>query len=224
MGHSRLRTVIAASSALALTTQGCFSSGGGSRPPSTQAVAAQETFAYQPAADRNLRVVVTRVVLRGDPEFIPSDANWLQLHVTVSNIGSRTATLTSVQERLTDGTVLAAATNGSELARPPRIARAAARSVGIGAAGHIVGQMLFPPAAIIGAILSGRSLFRSGNRQANATARFNATGLRAGSIPPGASVSGFVFVPAVSGQSGLVVNYAVGGAETSLMVSRLLPR
>ena len=93
--------------AVAITVAGCASSGpglSGARPP--EALAA-ESFAYEAFSNRDVRVSVDRAVLAGQADFIPSDPNWLQLRVTVANVGNRTINLTQIQEQLERGTNIA---------------------------------------------------------------------------------------------------------------------
>lgn len=190
---------------------------GGSRPP--EAIA-RESFSYEAAANRHLRVEVDQVIMAGQPDFIPSDPNWLQIRMTVTNLGERTLSLTSVQEVLEGGVVLPSAQSAGELIEPPNLVREGLITTGVGAAGMAVGYLLFPPAAILGgALIAFRPMF-AGDRVGRMAERLNRESLRVGAIAPGTAVRGWVFVPAVRGQTGLVVVYEAGGSTESLTLPR----
>lgn len=213
------RILTAASITLLLTTTSCAMGGGGGRP-SAAADIRRETFAYAPAADRNVRVVINRATVRGEDGFIPKDPNWLQLHVTMTNIGRRPVTLTAVQEQVNGGVVLSWAMSSADIQKTPNIGRSAAKTIGIGAAGSLAGTFIFPPLAVVGALLRGKSMMGGTKNSLRVQNDFSATALRASTIVPGTSMSGNVFVPAVRGQTGLIVLYSVGAQQQSLVVPR----
>ncbi len=202
---------------------GCAGGGlgfGGAQPP--QAIAL-ETFAYEAAASRYVRVSVDEVIMAGQPGFIPSDPNWLQIRMTVSNVGARTVSLTRVQEQIEGGIVLDAAQGAAELIKPPNLVREGLLTAGVGTAGMVAGMFLFPPAAIIGgALVAFRPLFE-GDRMGRMAERLSRESLRVGPIAPGTATQGWVFVPAVRGQTGLIVFYEVGGSAESLAIPRTQP-
>lgn len=199
---------------------GCAGGGmdfGGPRAPEAIAL---EAFSYEAASSRDVRVSVDQVVIAGQPGFIPSDPNWLQIRMTVSNVGSRTVSLTKVQEQLEGGVVLNAAQGAGELIKPPNLVREGLITTGVGTAGMIVGSFLFPPAAIIGgALIAFRPMFE-GDRVGRMAERLSRESLRVGPIAPGTSAQGWIFVPAVRGQTGLIVFYEVGGSSESLAIPR----
>ena len=183
--------------------------------------APRETFSYRPAADRNIRVVVDRVVLRGDPDFIPSDPNWLQVRLTVSNVAARTVTLGDVKQRLADGRVVNAARDSAELQKAPNFVKDAAVGAGAATAGMVAGTLLFPPLALVGGAAFLMGPLMSANRMMRTEARFTQTSLRTGALAPGTSSSGYVFFPAVTGQTGFIVFYESDGMSQSLPIVRV---
>lgn len=199
---------------------GCASVGlgGGARPPAELAL---EQFAYADAANGELRATVRRVIMAGDQGFIPSDPNWLQIELALENTSRRTLALTQVQEQLENGAVLASATGASELIKPPNLMREGLITTGIGVGGMAAGMLLFPPAALVGgALIAFRPLFE-GDRVGRMAERLNRESLRVGPIAPGSTTQGWVFVPAVRGQTGLIIFYQQSGGNTeSLVVSR----
>lgn len=208
----------------ALLLAGCGSTGGPNMSVpgfgARQARVPTEQFSYQPAANHDLRVTVGEVVGHENPNFIPGDPNWLQIRMTLSNVGSRTLSFTSAKEQLADGTVIDSASSAAELLKPPSMVATTAGIVGVGAAGMVVGALLFPPATLIsGAAILFGPMFMADRMQATID-RVSREGLRVGPIAPGTSVSGYLFVPAVHGQTGLIVFYEVGGSQESLIVAR----
>lgn len=190
---------------------------GGARPPEGLAT---ETFAYGDASDRNVRIVVEQVVMAGQEGFIPSDPNWLQIQMTVTNRGSRTIDLTRIQEQVEGGVVFPAAQGASELMKPPNLVRETLVNTGIGAAGMAAGYLLFPPAALLGgAVILFRPMFE-GDRVGRMAERLNRESLRIGPIAPGTAARGWVFVPAVRGQTGLILVYDVNGSAESVTIAR----
>lgn len=182
----------------------------------------QETYAYHPAADAHLRVEVQSVSTFRDQGYIPSDPNWLQIRLRITNVGSQTAGLTRAGERLTDGTVLNAAQSGHELIRPPSMVREMAMNTGLGIGTMAAGALLFPPAAIIGgALMAFRPMFAA-DQVGRIGERINQEGLRVGPIAPGTAVQGLVFFPAVTGQDGLVLFYEVNGQDRSIVIDRAI--
>lgn len=201
-------------------TSACATSGGSPSLQGHTAAERGETFAYAPAADRHVRVVINRVSMKGDDGFLPTDPNWLQIHATISNIGTQTFSISTIKEKLADGTVLASAASILELSKPPSMVGSVARMGGMSAAGTMVGMVLFPPAAIVAGLAAIFAGARSGDRKRDAQQRLQQEALKPGGIAPGTSVSGLVFVPAVSGQTGLIAFYSVGATESSLTIPR----
>lgn len=180
----------------------------------------RESFAYKPAGNGNLRVEVLSVVSAGDPGFIPTDPNWLQVQVKITNTGTQTLSFTDLRERLSDGTVLPSAASGNELIKPPSMVKEMAVTAGVGVGGMMAGAMLFPPAMLLGgAYMAFRPMF-AGDKVAKVAQRLNEEGLRPGPLAPGTSMSGLVFLPAVTGQTGLLTFYEIGGASQSLAIQR----
>lgn len=211
---------IALASALLVGCAGGGMDFGGSRPPEAIAL---ETFSYEAVSSRDLRVAVDQVIMAGQPGFIPSDPNWLQIRMSVSNVGSRTVSLTRVQEQIDGGIVLDAAQGAAELVKPPNLVREGLLTAGVGTAGMVAGMFLFPPAALIGgALIAFRPMFE-GDRIGRMAERLSRESLRVGPIAPGTSAQGWVFVPAVRGQTGLIVFYEVGGSSESVAIPRTQP-
>lgn len=215
-----LSGVVAASVLLA----GCASSGMPSMSVpgmgNRQAQAPTERFAYLPASNRDVSVTVGGVVGHADPDFIPGDPNWLQIRVTIANVGGRTIRFTEAKEQLADGTVVGSARTASELLKPPNMVATTAGIMGVGAAGMVIGSFLFPPAALLsGAAIVFGPMFMA-DRMAKTVERVNREGIQAGPIAPGTSTSGLLFVPAVTGQTALLVFYEVGGLQESVVVQR----
>lgn len=187
-----------------------------------QAQMPQEAFTYRPATDAHLRVEVQSVSTFRDQGYIPSDPNWLQARIRITNVGSQTASLTRAGERLADGTVLNAAQSGHELIRPPSMVREMAMNTGLGIGTMAAGALLFPPAAIIGgAMMAFRPMFRA-DQVGRIAERINQEGLRVGPVAPSTAVQGLVFFPAVTGQDGLVLFYEVNGQDRSIAIDRVL--
>lgn len=194
----------------------CRSPAWGSR----EARAPTESFAYLPASNRDLSVTVASGVGFADPDFIPSDPNWLQIRLTIANTGNRTITFTEAKEQLADGTVISSARSAGELLKPPSMVGTTAGIVGFGTAGMVIGSLLFPPAALVsGAAIVFGPMFMA-DRMTRTAERLNREGIRVGPIAPGTSSSGLLFVPAVTGQTALLVFYEVGGSQESLVVQR----
>jgi hypothetical protein len=214
----------------ALAVSGCASTGGmpsmqsvremapGQRP--SAAATPPENFAYAPAKDRDIRVSVGRVVLAGDKDFIPSDPNWLQIHITIANIGSRTVKIDDVKQKLADGTVVMSAKSGAELIKPPSFVKSGLTTVGVGTAGMMVGALLFPPAMIAsGAYIAFAPMFQA-DRMQKTLAKVQQQGLKAETVAQGTSTQGYIFSPAISGQTALIVFYQVDGQVRTLEVPR----
>lgn len=215
-----LSGVLAASVLLA----GCASSAMPNMPipgmGSRQARAPTENFAYLPASNHDLSVTVASVVGFADPDFIPSDPNWLQIRLTITNTGDRTIRFTEAKEQLADGTVIRSARSAGELLKPPNMVATTAGIMGVGTAGMVIGSLLFPPAALVsGAAIVLGPMFMA-DRMTRTVERLNREGIQAGPIAPGTSASGLLFVPAVTGQTALLVFYEVGGSQESLVVER----
>jgi hypothetical protein len=202
---------------------GCASGGMGFGGPRAPQAIALESFSYEAPSNRDVQIRVDEVLIAGQPGFIPSDPNWLQIRMTVTNVSGRTVNLTRVQEQLEGGVVLPAAQSAAELVRPPNLVREGLITTGVGAAGMAVGALLFPPAALVGgAIIAFRPLFE-GDRVGRLAERLSRESLRVGPIAPGTATRGWVFVPAVRGQTGLIVFYEVGGSSESVAVLRTRP-
>lgn len=181
-----------------------------------------ESFAYEPASDRDIRVTVGQAVMHGDPAFIPGDPNWVQLRVTIANQGRDTVSLNQVKIRLADGTVVPSASALADLMKPPSYVREGVTQLGLGTAGAVAGAFLFPPLALVGgAVMAFGPLMRA-DRTSRMLERAQQEGLAIGSIAPETSVSGYIWAPGVTGQTGLVVFYSVSGTERSLIVPRTL--
>lgn len=179
-----------------------------------------ETFAYAPAKDRDIRVTVGRVVLAGEPDFIPSDPNWLQIHVNIANVGNRTVTISDVKQKLTDGTVVISAKSASELVKPPSLVKSGLATAGVGTAGMVAGAFLFPPAMLAaGAYMAFAPMFQV-DRMQKTLAKVQQQGLKAEAVAQGTSTQGYVFAPAVVGQTALIVFYHVDGQTRTLEVPR----
>lgn len=202
---------------------GCASSGMGFGGPRAPEAIALESFSYEAPRNRDLQISVDEVVIAGEPGFIPSDPNWLQIRMTVTNVSGRTVTLTRVQEQLEGGVVLSAAQSAEDLIEPPNLVREGLITTGVGAAGMAVGALLFPPAALVsGALIVFRPMFE-GDRVGRLTERLSRESLRLGPLAPGTATQGWVFVPAVRGQTALIVFYEVGGSSESVIVPRARP-
>ncbi|MBX9803402.1 MAG: hypothetical protein K2Y04_11635 [Caulobacteraceae bacterium] len=188
---------------------------------SQQARAPTERFVYLPASNGDLSVSVASVVGHADPDFIPSDPNWLQIRLTITNTGNRTIRFTEAKEQLADGTMIGSARSAGELLKPPSMVATTAGIIGVGTAGMVVGSLLFPPAALVsGAAIVLGPMFMA-DRMTRTVERLNREGIQAGPIAPGTSASGLLFVPAVTGQSALLIFYDVGGSQESLVVQRI---
>lgn len=185
-----------------------------------QTRAPTERFVYLPASNRDVSVTVASVVGHADPDFIPSDPNWLQIRLTIANTSNRTIRFTEAKEQLADGTVIGSARSAGELLKPPSMVATTAGIMGVGTAGMVIGSLLFPPAALVsGAAIVLGPMFMA-DRMTRTVERLNREGIQAGPIAPGTSASGLLFVPAVTGQTALLVFYEVGGSQESLVVER----
>ena len=109
----RVFSGLAAIAAIALLT-GCAGIGGGPSSASRSEVAG-ETFTYAPAENGLIRVSVDKVTMRGDRGYLPNDANWLQMRITVANVGKRAVSFRDFRARLENGQVIAAADEIDEL-------------------------------------------------------------------------------------------------------------
>lgn len=169
---------------------------------------AGETFNFQTARNPDVSVTVSRVTLAGDPVFLPTDPNWVQIELRFENVGNSPVTYVGTQARLEDGRILSGASHSGELTKTPSMLGMAATQVGLGTGATIVGAMIFPPLALVGAMAGGAyTLFnadRQMNRMEEATERF----LPSTAIPPGGYVTGLAFVPAVRGIAGISVSYS----------------
>jgi hypothetical protein len=191
--------------------------------PGTRPAAAPvppETFTYKTASDRSLRASVEGVTFVGDPEFLPTDPNWLQIRVKLENVGPHAIKLTQVKARLADGTTVASATSMAQIMKPPSMLNSQMSTIGLGAGGMALG-MIFPPAAIASgvAIIVGPALMR--DRVQKKATLFSQQALRVEAIAPGTANAGDVFVPAVKGQTGLIVFYELDGRTQTLVIQRL---
>lgn len=213
--------------ACALGVAGCATPGVGptadtntASPSTSSAAAAPERFAYQPATDRTVRVTVDSVTLKGGKGFLPRDPNWLQVHLTVTNLSRQAITYSDVKAKREDGTVIAASISSFDVAKPPSVAKSVGTSMGIMGAGMMASYLLFPPA---GLIAGGASVFvpmMDQNRASNTAEEIQRSALGPQVIAEGTSAAGIVFVPAVRGQTALIVFYNAGGSTRTLTVPR----
>jgi len=104
---------------MASLLSGC-AGGAGIGSASKSGAASIERFAYAPATDRSVRVTVERALTYQDDGFLPKDRNWIQVELSVANVGARPVQITDVRARFADGAVLATAQTPTELAKPPR--------------------------------------------------------------------------------------------------------
>lgn len=185
-----------------------------------QASTPSESFAYVPASNRDIRVSVSDVALRGTTGFIPADPNWIQMRITVANESAETISLNNVKVRLTDGRVVPSASAVSELLKPPSLVNDGMMQLGVGTAGMIAGTFIFPPLALASGVAMAIAPMMRADRNARLVERAMHETLPVGSIAPGTSVSGLIWAPAVTGQTGLVVFYQAHGAERTLVVER----
>ncbi|MDF7774283.1 hypothetical protein P1X14_03395 [Sphingomonas sp. AOB5] len=213
--------LIAAAGAASLLSA-CMGGGGGVNSASSSAIDAKapETFAYAPASDRSIRVSVDQVLMQGQRGYLPKDRNWLQLQLTVTNVGRQTIQLSDVRARLNNGVVIAAAGTGHELAAAPSFGGTAAKSLGIGVAGQVAGSLIFPPLALVAGGIGLANMLGGHESWRKRLQRIEGSLLRAQAIAPGTSVTGNVYVPAVRGQTALIVFYVAGGRSQSLVVAR----
>jgi hypothetical protein len=209
--------------AMCVVLAGCASGGsaimGGGRPQTPPSIAGQ-TFRYGPGVDRNLKVTVGRVVVAGEPDFIPQEAGWVQVHLTITNVGKAMPTILDVRERRRDGTIIQAARSSAELQKKPNYVSDTASGMGIVTAGMAAGMFINPFLAPVGgAIWLGRTL-RGPQRMMDTQRRVEETGLKADIIAPSTSVSGNVFLPAVPDQTALIIFYELDGQTRTLAVPR----
>lgn len=129
-------------------------------------------------------------------------------------------TLGDVKAKLSDNSVVASAQSPTDLAKPPSIASEAGKSVGIGVAGTLAGAMLFPPLALVASAFSLVSSVGGSDRWSKRLERIRASTLRTESVAPGTSTSGYVYVPALTNQTGLIAFYTVAGNVESLTLNR----
>jgi len=186
----------------------------------TNAASRGETFTYTPAQDRNLRITVDEVRLRGSAGYLPKDPNWVQLRLTVANVGSRMVQFGNVRTRLENGTVLASAVGSSDLAKPPSVGGTMGRTLGLGVAGQVAGTMIFPPLALLANGASLLGMTGGMNSWKKRTERIDAGLLHAQELAPGTRISGDVYIPAVRGQTALIAFYAIEGRSQSLTIQR----
>ncbi len=211
-----MKLVLAPSVALLLLTS-CASTGMANLTGATHSAKPTEAFSYAPAADGRVRVEIEAVQSHEDKDFIPTDPNWIQVKVRITNTGSRTINLTGSGERLADGSVLHDAQHGSDIVRPPSVGKTLLMS-----SGGIIGALIFPPAALIGVAADVAMPFMTAAKLERVAERLNREGLRGGPLAPGTSVSGLIFLPAVTGQTGLILFYDDAGKTQSLSIPRTL--
>ncbi len=193
---------------------GCASTGIPSLTESAPKTAS-EHFAYAPASNGHVRVEVDNVVMKGDPDFIPTDPNWVQLRVRITNVGSRTITVSGGGEQLANGTVVRNAQTGNDIVKPPSVGKQLLMS-----SGGIIGALVFPPALLLGVAADVALPIYSAGKLERVVKRVNTEALRVGPVAPGTSVSGLIFVPAVTGQTGLVLFYEENGKTQSVSIPR----
>lgn len=224
--EAALRRVI---SALLLSVMAATSASAGQGPPREEAQAPArsppeavppETFAYLPANDVNLRVTINNVVLRGDPEFIPRADNWIQINMTIANVGRRTLTVNSVQGRLASGALFAAAQAYDNILREPSVNQMMVSNSAAAVGGMAAGYLIFPPAAVlVGAANLVGGMINRGRRERRQR-HYSETVLTPGPLAPGTNMSGNVYLPAIRGQTGLLIFYVAAGSDESLEVRR----
>jgi hypothetical protein len=185
--------------------------------PSSQAPA--ESFSYRPAADRDINVSIDKVVTAGSPDFLPGDPSWLQLEMRIANVGSHTIKITDVREKLSDGTAVAGPTHTSELLKQPNMAKSTMTTIGVGAASMVAG-MFFMPLALIGGAAIALSPSMSADGMEKKLDAINHAAMQNATLAAGTSEKGDVFLPAVAGQTGVIVFYEVDGATRTLTVER----
>jgi hypothetical protein len=209
---------LAAIAAIALLT-GCAGIGGGPSSASRSEVAG-EKFNYAPAQNGAIRVSVDEVRMRGDRGFLPNDANWLQLRVTVANVGKRTVSFRDFRAKLDNGKVIAAADTIDELAKMPSAGKTMGRMAALGIGGQVIGAMLFPPLALVASGANVAGITKDADDWQKRARSIDAEILKPQDIAPGTSVSGDVYIPAVRGQTGLIAFYQTGGRSESLNIAR----
>lgn len=180
---------------------------------------AGEHFSFRDARNDDVSVRVRTVVLAGDPTFLPGDPNWIQLELTIENVGSRTLSYEQTQPRLIDGRMLASSA-GQDLMKAPSMLTTAATQVGLGTAGVLIGAMLFPPAALIGGMAGGAWTLFNADRQIGRIEELRERSLHTGAIQPNSYVSGLVFIPAGTGIDGISVSYSAAGSSRSIYLGR----
>ena len=217
-----LRNISLAMVVLALGATPAFA---GKKDKAQSAQAAQpvppESFSYFPASDRNLRVTVNSVVLHGQPEFIPKAANWIQINVTVANIGRRTLNVGSIQGKLSSGMLFAGARGFENILREPTASEIVGSSYAQAGVGAAASLFIFPPAGIIvGMAGMAKDLIGMGKRERRQQ-RYQESLFTVGPIAPGTSIGGNVYLPALRGQDGMIVFYTLAGSDESLEVRRM---
>jgi hypothetical protein len=202
----------------------CASTGDLPAPPhlgAAKPTAQVERFAYDEGSDRNVRVSVDQVLVKGDHGFIPGDASWVQLHLVVANVGSSSIWFSGLKEKLGDGTVVAAATTGSEIVKPASMTKTLVTDLGVSTVGMMAGLFIPFAGPIAGAAVMGK-MGMDFDRQMKANNAMT-HGLHPDSIAPGTSMAGEVFVPAAATQTGLLVFYyanGLTGTSRSVFLSR----
>lgn len=179
-----------------------------------------ERFVYLPASDRNIRVTVNNVVLRGDPDYIPRANNWLQINLTIANVSRRTLTVGSVQGRLASGTLFGSAREYNNILREPTVSQIMTSGVAEGAGTAAAGLFLFPMAGLIAGAGSMVADIFTARRREQRYQRYQESVLTLGPIAPGTNLSGNVYLPALRGQDGIFVFYVLGGSDESLEIRR----
>ena len=204
---------IAIGASLLLT--GCSTTGSMADLTGAHPAAPVEAFSYKPTSNGHVRVEVDEVTLHTDKDFLPTDPNWVQIRVRITNVGSRAINLTSGGEQLANGTVVNSAQSGAEVVKPPTIGKMLLMQ-----SGGLAAAFLFPPALLVGVAADVAMPLVNAGRLEHIAEKFNQEALRVGPIAPGTSVSGLIFVPAVAGQTGLVLFYQDGGSTESIAIPR----
>lgn len=216
----RMRRIIVGLLCASLLT-GCATQGGG--PFARSAATERPSFSYASASDGVLRVNVESVTFHGDAGFVPADRNWIQLRLIVRNEGREPVMLSSIRGRLPDGTIFASAHSIAETQKPPNIARDAAVTGGVMAAGHMAGMFLFPWAGVLtGVAIQGADVVRQGRRNERLDGR--GRDLVIGQIPPNSQLVGNVYLPALKDQSEVLVSYVGSRGERTVTLRRVNSR
>jgi hypothetical protein len=220
--HRLVVSILALGMLAACETTGGLRTGGSSN----SANSAGESFEFRTARSRDVSVTASRVVIAGYPGFLPTDPNWVQIELRIENVGNRSVTYVGTQARLEDGRVLPGASHSGELAKMPSMLGTAATQVGLGTGATIVGAMLFPPLALVGAMAGGAYTLYNADRQVGRIGEAAERLLPSTSIPPRGYVSGLAFVPAVKGIAGISISYSDpnSGLASGAIGSVYLPR